>query len=100
MHRFAFVFIASVFFLILVFYAIPILQMKAISCGDHINKFMEDDAFEVPSRLQPKWSVEEHYRRRRRVFASKRWGDVHHDGPDRAMPDDCYWFRGMLHCRS
>lgn len=33
-------------------------------------------------------------------YLTTEWGDIHTDGPDRCLPDSCYWQAGVLHCAS
>ena len=42
--------------------------------------------------------IKDHYDRR--VYYSNQWGSPEIDGPDRCMPDMCFWDTGVLHCRS
>lgn len=33
-----------------------------------------------------------------RTYVSDKWGNPNTDGPDRCMPETCYWKDGKLHC--
>lgn len=52
----------------------------------------------IPAVLaDPPGTLRDHYARAYRADA---WGGPRVDGPDRSMPDQCYWFGGTLHCAS
>lgn len=34
-----------------------------------------------------------------RMFAARTWGNASVDGPDRCMPEHCFWRDGVLVCR-
>ena len=98
LKRGVYIFIALFLALLILYFAIPTAQRKVAWCSSTLYSLMEDNDFEVPREMQPKGSVRDHYSKRG-AFSSKCWGSVHMDGPDRAMPDQCYWLDGILHCK-
>ena len=52
----------------------------------------------IPAVLaDPPGTLRDHYAR---AYSATVWGGPHNDGPDRSMPDQCYWHAGTLHCAS
>lgn len=33
-------------------------------------------------------------------YSARVWGGPDVDGPDRNLPDTCFWYGGILHCRN
>lgn len=49
----------------------------------------------VPDSISERGSIQEFYMARK----GKDWGNAERDGPDKCMPDRCYWKNGILICK-
>ena len=95
--------IIIIFLLMIVLYQfLPSVQIYVddkFSSFRKVSNFVEDHEYHVPHEIaHPLSSVSEH--QQERMSGYRRWGNTSVDGPDRAMPHQCWWKGGILYCKN
>jgi hypothetical protein len=62
--------------------------------------FVDDEMFHVPPDLRSEEFDQFIKSDERVVRGCEVWGGPNRDGPCKSMPDNCYWYKSMLYCRS
>jgi len=83
--------------LLLVYHFSPSDQLYLRTRWERIQDVMKDRQFEIPDWALPEDDIQTHYKKRGRLC--QHWGSPTRDGPDRNMPDDCYWRHGFMWCK-
>jgi len=85
-----YVFLAIILVLSIVWLVVPSFQLFIQDRTGRWADFFSDRAYEIPTSMgQNPESPASHYRR---------WGSVNEDGPEKSIPNHCFWKDGKLEC--
>lgn len=83
--------------IVFVVFALFILMLQNSEAWQHFL-WQDPCSYPLPPYLaNPPESLRVHSTKK--MYYTKNWGNPQQDGPDRCMPDTCFWLHGVLHCR-